>query len=258
LFSGRGEYNHGVIVEVQHRSGSKRSFMKDCRAILNTAVGNTIEDSPLKPCPNMDLDCLREVRSTYDVSQELEIPFNLLLDEHLDANILGIECLCSMIDISVSTRDTAVRFVTNMFSNNEVLNKIFSIVQKSSLPKIISKEEETNRRLRFLTMLMLSKTFHLLKQDQYLVNALQEFPSFVDEIVPLLVDELNNAKHNPQNATIAAKNLTYLTSISTDAKNKAREGGAEMAVSHANEYGMKFHSSLAIESEYCALALKCQ
>jgi len=258
LFSGRGEYNHGVIVEVQHRSGSKRSFKKDCRAILNTAVGNTIEDSPLKPCPNMDLDCLREVRSTYDVSQELEIPFNLLLDDHLDANILGIECLCSMIDISVSTRDTAVRFVTNMFSNNEVLNKIFSIVQKSSLPKIISKEEETNRRLRFLTMLMLSKTFHLLKQDQSLVNALQEFPSFVDEIVPLLVDELNNAKHNPQNATIAAKNLTYLTSISTDAKNKAREGGAEMAISHANEYGIKFHSSLAIESEYCALALKCQ
>lgn len=254
LFSGRGEYNHGVIVEVQHRSGSKLSFKRDCRAILNSAAGNNVDEPPPKPCPNMDLNCLREVRCTYDVSQELEIPFNLLLDDKLEANILGIECLCSMIDLSVSTRDVAVRFVSNMFSNSEVLNKIFSIMQISSLPK----EVETNRRLRFLTMLMLSKTFHLLKQDQSLVNAFQEFPSFVDEIIPLLVDELNNAQQDPQNATVAAKNLTYLASISTDAKNKAREGGAEIAISHASEYGVKFHSSLAIESEYCALALKCQ
>jgi len=272
LYSGRGDYNHGIIVEVQRRSGSSPSFTKDCAAVLDAAEGSVCEESPLaKPLrPVEELACVKDLfikpRMLGEPSVETDvtqIPFDLLTDNRLDANILGMDCLCSLTDVNYSTQDMAVQVSQNIFSssNRKIVEKILSIMRDDRCP-IDEEDPDADStlysKLRLLALTVIVNILSLTKIDSNLIN-IKSQSVFDDDLISVLVECLKNSQGHCFEASIAAKGLSILFSSAycPDAKKKMQHIGGVAALYQAHEYGSKYHSSLAKETEICLHALEC-
>lgn len=260
LFSGNKEFSDGVIVELQRRSGSNASFMKDCRAILDASDGDYGSDSN-RPnlCTVEDMASLKNV----DIPQEndtLSKAVELILGDRLDGNVLGMEYLCTLTDLKKSSRKMVTKVSHDLVEKKlHAFEKIFHSVRT-----YYYEEDNLTTEAEFLSKLRnnaLQVLLNLFDADSLLgLNLMRDMrnrPILIDDLVNVFSNEIKNAHYRPHDALIAAKCLASLVKISLDAKKKAREEGCISALIQAKDFGSKFHSSLEAESACCLHSLEC-
>jgi len=272
LYSGRGEYNHGVIVEVQRRSGSSPTFTKDCTAILDAAeVSCSTKPMPQKPlCPVSDLNCIKDLLVKPHFSSKVpvetdatESSFGLLLENRLDANILGMDSLCNLTDVQYTAIDVATDTAKKMFSseNQEITEKILSIIRDSNGISVdeddLSIESPIYSKLRSLALTFMVNILNLTKIDSNLINIIKSQSVFDEDFVLILVGCLRNSQENCVDASIASKGLAILlsSSFAHDTKSKVSRAGGLDVLYQANEHGSNYHLLLSKGTESCLSAL---
>jgi len=270
LFAGRNEYKNGVIVEVQRRSGGSLSFHRDCRAVLDSAEGldfalGTEEDSSPKSClSSLQLSkTIQDVETTQELLKEtssgaLEIASDLLKKDRIDANILGMESLICLTDCS-----KAGLGIAKIVSRNIILDEnsaglrtiIMRFVSISSEDK--SDQNEFRQRLHNLALHVLSNALLVTSKEGLLQREIQEHKWFADHLIPVLINELKDARNRPHDALLAAKAMFTLINISPDMRSKAIEIGAKNILTNARDHGISSHACLATETERCVSTLEC-
>lgn len=267
LYAGRGDFKHGVIVEVQRRSGSGISFMQDCRAVLDAAEGYYAGGDPdlYETCPISELQCIKEMKQDDEVrrndfAQALKLAMDLLASEGEDSHLLGIDHLSVLTDVNKTNKEDAITAAKSIVSERN--RNAFE-----TMSTLILNEHETDAendsgtdlscKARNLVLLVFSNVFHLAKSDAHLQKLITNHAWFVDQLVPVIVEDLKNANISPHDASLAARSLSTLSVFSVEAKSKARDNGALMALSEACEFGHGNHEALAKVSEHCIMALQC-
>lgn len=262
LYSGRGEYKHGVIVEVQRRSGSCLSFMKDCHAILNAAEGDYGDDSLLpKLTPVQDLKCLQNAHVPQE-TESFKKALELLMEDRLDANVLGMDYLSSLTDSTKSSEDVVVEVAKNILNGAslKVLEKIvhsihynYNAVEEDDLPS----EAHFYQKLRNHAMNVLLNLIRISSElDSGLFLKIKNHPSLMDDFLNILINDLKDAQQRPHDAFAAAKSLALILEISS-VHDKVRKEDCIIALNKAKNHGSKYHLSLASESLKILHALKC-
>ena len=129
LYVGRGEYKHGVIVEVQRRFGTSNSFHDDTMAILNAAEGKDlpqgITQTPSLGSNNLPLVEDKSGSRLENNVSSLDMISNMLNHKERDAHFLALQTLSSMTDSAKMGRKTPGILVANR------PNGIFKIEQYS-------------------------------------------------------------------------------------------------------------------------------
>lgn len=267
LYSGRGAYDHGVIVEIQKRSGFSPDFKKDCTAILDAAeVSCSTKPVLHKPlCPVSELKCIKDILAKPQipvVTDLTENPFGLVMGNRLDANILGMESLCNLTDVQYTTIDDAVDVAKKIFSsdNQEITEKILSILKDDGLPMDedeLDVESPIYSKLRSLALTLLVNILNLTKIDTNLINNIKSQSVFNDDFVLVLLGCLKNVQGHCVEASTAAKGLSILLSsaFALDTENQVNHIGGLNVLYQANEHGSQYHSLLSKETESCLNAL---
>lgn len=233
LYTGRGEYHHGIIVEVQRRFGFSNSFHNETQAILDAAVGKTPPppvSSSLPLPPPVVSDAEEDDYDPADGASALDMVAKMLNHPGYDSTYLGLQTLSSLTDSS-KIGNTTARKVANalMQIDNQVGNKVLSII-------LDSKDDEMYK-LRTLAMTILANVMHTVEF---------KIPQVVlDQIRPVLVRELKSANQNPRLAVQAARCVECLL--------PADEHGGDLydALQVAEEAGMARHSGLQRQAQAC-------
>lgn len=268
LYSGRGEYCHGVIVEVQRRSGNSLSLKKDCNAIFDAAKGIRSKETPRKPLrPVREMSFFNGLPSKPAFTTEPDITqnaFDLIMENSLDTNILGMESLCTLTDLNHSTQTAVFEVSAGILSSNrKILAKILSTMKNdndvNNEGDYIDNESPHFCKLRSLALTVIVNILNLAKLDSNFIINLRSQPLFVDDVLSVLVECVKNPKGHFFEATIASKGLSALLSseLHHSVKQKLQEIGGVAALGDANVYGLKYHSLLAKETELCLNAFEC-
>lgn len=263
LYAGRGDFKHGVIVEVQRRNGSGISFMQDCRAVLDAAEEYYSGADPglFEAYQVSELECVKGDRKARqkDFEHALTLAFSLLQSGREDCHLLAIDSLSALTDLSKTDKDDAIVAAKSIISedNRIAFETMSSFLNERRTDEEIEGGPNISCKARNLVLLVLSNIFHLAESDARLQDSITSRSWFVDQLVPIIVEDLKNANGSPHDAHLAAKSLSTLSVFSAEAKRKAREIGALMALSGASEFGHGNHKALAKESEHCTKALQC-
>ena len=200
LYSGRGEYNHGIIVEVQRRFGTSNSFHSDATAILDAAKGNDLQRdlSPTTHSASSNLPLVEDNSgSSVESSSSLALIAKMFSNEERDVHFLALQTLTSMTDIAKIGRNTARSVAEQLFvfDNDHVVDaKILSL--------IIDKQDDYDIfKLRTMALAIVANCFEAVEG---------RIPTMLKEQLrrPLL-HELRSAQENPRNAVHAARILYF-------------------------------------------------
>eukprot|EP00586_Coscinodiscus_wailesii_P019977 CAMPEP_0172516020 /NCGR_PEP_ID=MMETSP1066-20121228/272699_1 /TAXON_ID=671091 /ORGANISM="Coscinodiscus wailesii, Strain CCMP2513" /LENGTH=489 /DNA_ID=CAMNT_0013297333 /DNA_START=220 /DNA_END=1692 /DNA_ORIENTATION=+ len=283
LFLGTDEYNTGIIVEIQRRKGSAISFMRDCRAILNSAEGEEWEpqvyhmNSIKQPIQEMDIFKHMKIRGIgiEEAMEQQELSIDHVIDHlrrlfrHNDkANngILGLEYLRALTDQTKTSIETSQNIIKSILNNKniEVLNNIISIVQFNIALYPGNNGSDDHRfatlaKLRHLALAVLSNILEVTSANAGGIERLLENNSwFIEGFIPILIHLLKQSKSHPHDSFLAAKALHLLVYASEEAKFKAHDvGGALGAIDEAIQFGKSHHILLAEESARCKISLEC-
>merc|ERR1711862_879591 len=190
--------------------------------------------------------------------------FDLIMENCLDANILGMESICALTDVNHSSHSVVFQVSSEILSSNRnILTKIMSIVTKDT---IFNTEEDyvdiecyLYPKLRGLALTVIVNILNLSKIDSNFINIIRSQPLLLDDILSVLVRSVKNPRGRFTEATIAAKGLSVLLSseLHCSVKQKLQQTGGVAALDDAHDYGVKYHSLLASETESCLNSFEC-
>lgn len=268
LFSGKDSFSHGVIVEVQRRGGSSYHFHRICRAILDASknCASTILPAPALKRP-VDLIKNEDIEKGAhgDAMRALEITSDLLQKDRIDANLLGMESLEALTDplkTSAAMALTASKSIICEAEKSEIRDAIASLVQFGIMSldddeETCAQEDRLRKELRSRALIVLSNALRVVAQGGFLKSALRKQAWFVDQLIPILVDEIREAKRSPHDAFSATKCLNTLFSFSEEARQKAVSLGAMDIITEARDFGVLTHAFLAGEAKLSVSVLEC-
>lgn len=261
----------GFVVELQRRSGSGITFHRAARAVLCAAQGQATRTPPLRARPSMHraVPAALNVAMRRDIDEEIERAGDLLRKDRLDANILGVESLRFLTDIS-SNHDAALYVAKKLFHGNEDAGcheAVASLVRSWRLHGEDAEEicddltENYYATMHSHALVVLSNCLNALAQTGELLVALRSKNIFLsDDIISSLVKEVASAETRPHNACHALRSLNALMGVSDELQARAAELGAARATGLALNEGACEHSMLASESELAMARLqtKCR
>lgn len=198
VYRGQDVYSHGVIVEVQRRSGASLLFVQDSQAILDAVQGKIPEkprtsdvEAPLVSDTEDDNDDAKVALSSLNFVEKM------LAYDRSDATLLGLQTLSSLTDPAKMGTGTSFSVSTAIVtSGNIVGEKIFSMIT-SRRPN----EDELDEQYD----LAISITAHVLR------NIKGDISSFHREALrPILIRDLEKADKKPQRSYTAARCLEPL------------------------------------------------
>jgi hypothetical protein len=244
LFRGRGDYEHGVIVEVQRRSGSSVSFMRDCRAILDAADGEIVDERPSYEVPPIP-EALKKVDIPICMPNSTTIAAGLLKKHDNESKILGTELLCFDTDYTKTDMKTALAITKSIFDEkSSILQTITPIIET---PKFEQNEDDSYEKLYFLTLQLFNNLVYAAKEGGILLEIVYKYSWFMDKFVPLLIDIIKNCASQLQVATLAAKTLNCLASASAELRNTTERLGVSSMYMDISHYASCHHADLAQE-----------
>lgn len=232
LYRGRGQYNHGVIVEVQRRFGTSINFHSDTQAILDSAEGKTPSPPPSKPAtlplgPQDDNYSPSAGSSLGMVARMLNFP-------GYDAQYLALQTLTSLTDPAKMGYVTAKTVSTELMTSTttDVGAKLLMLILSS--PK--AQEESFDQRVMAMGVL---------------ANVLQVVGGDVPEAIkmqlrPVMKQDLRKAESNPRLATIAARCIEHLIDNDRSASDIYHD-----ALEAAYQVGNDRHAGLMRQAERC-------
>jgi len=232
LYRGRGQYSHGIIVEVQRRFGTSINFHSDTKAILDSAEGKTPSPPPSKPAtlplgPQDDNYSPSAGSSLGMVARMLNFP-------GYDAQYLALQTLTSLTDPAKMGYVTAKTVSTELMtsSSTEVGAKLLMLILSS--PKV---QDETFDQ-RVMAMGVLANVLQVVAGD---------IPEGIKmQLRPVMKQDLRKAESNPRLATIAARCIEYLIDNDHSASDIYHD-----ALEAAYQVGNDRHAGLMRQAERC-------
>jgi len=270
LFAGEATAQEPIIVELQRRSGSPRSFMRVSKKILDAAEGAEIEPDKVPARRKMPLcilktpvskmKCLQKIdqqdphkRVDVGIKKSLE----MLRSKKKDINSLGLENLCFMTDPLKTQPDMALMSCKAMLLGDywtEIRDEIGEMLQSDAfLPEEFENHpcKEVFNKCRHLAIVFLTNVLALTSQDGCLENAVQNQKWFREFLIPSLLDEMKRFEISSNNAYEATCGLTFLAKCSDVARRTMKENSAVDDLQLANHFAMYNHDLLASETETC-------
>ena len=232
LYRGQEHYSHGIIVEVQRRSGASNLFSPDTRAILEGAQGKA-SSPPL--LTSAEIPMVSDTEDDYDDSSaslaSLDFCAKMLNHDAYGPNLLGMQTLSSLTDPAKMGMSTSMKVSQALVEpNNEVGAKVFSII----VDKKTTEEEEG---LRTLAMSVLANVVHAVNGN---ISSMMR-----EALRPVLLQEIRNAPRTPQMAYLAAKCLEPLIQEDHNASD------FYSVLDKAQNVGEARHAGLRDEAEKC-------
>jgi hypothetical protein len=200
LYSGRGEYSHGVVVEVQRRFGTSNSFHNDTVAILNAAEGKELQQNVAQTpyLGSSNLPLLEDYAgSPVEINaSSLAMISKMLKHKERDAHFLALQTLMSMTDSGKIGRNTARSVAEELFvlDSDCVATKILSLI-------LDKQDDDDIFKLRTMALAVVANAFESVDG---------RFPKILkDQLRRTLLHELRSAKENTRNAVHAARILYF-------------------------------------------------
>jgi hypothetical protein len=200
LYGGRGEYEHGIIVEVQRRFGTSNSFYNDTVAILNAAEGKGLQPTttPLSSSDGNNIPLVDDdLEYTADGTSSLEMISKMFNYQEIDAHLLALQTLVSLTDVNKMGNKTARAVSKELFrleNDNVVGAKVLSLI-------VDKQEEDDTFKLRSLALNVAANAFEAV-DGQYAMM-------LKEQLRRVLLHELRSAKDNPRNAVYAARIIKF-------------------------------------------------
>lgn len=306
----------GVLVELQRVSGDYLSFMYDCRAILDAAEGKDVimdnQDAMMNnhhhclknnkaiylrlPVSEMSFACKDDIVLRHDHKTEqddediINITSELLSSHQSDSNMLGMESLVSLLDVTVTSKSTALlaakRLVCTRHQSDDGHFSLHNYVMSLIIYDVDHEDEDNNdddssleedatspiklslnasiaehtRRLRTYALSSLSNALALLYSENILCDTISASSKewYASVLIPRLIDNVKCAASNPHDATLAARCLASLAKCSHvfSSKMKACDGcndvgGCMSALRRAGEIGRDNFELLLRDCELC-------
>jgi hypothetical protein len=232
MYRGRGQYCHGIIVEVQRRFGTSINFHSDTKAILDSAEGKTPAPPPSKPAtlplgPQDDNYSPCAGSSLGMVARMLNFP-------GYDAQYLALQTLTSLTDPAKMGYVTAKSVSTELMTSNstDVGAKLLMLILSS--PK--AQEETFDQRV--MAMGVLANVLQVVAGD---------VPEHIKaQVRPVMKQDLRKAESNPRLATIAARCIEHLIDNDRSASDIYHD-----ALEAAYQVGNDRHAGLMRQAERC-------
>jgi hypothetical protein len=243
LYRGRGQYDHGVIVEVQRRFGSSLVFHSDTQAILEAAQGK-----PMPPPPVMtSMNNLPEVSDDEDddddddylsppsADSSLAMVDKMLSLPGFDSQFLGLQTLSSLVDPEKLTLSTARGVSSKLLkTDSSVGHKVFSII-------VSRKTDESSMTLRNMTLNIVANS----------MRSCGTVPEFLREpLRPVLLEDLKDSEKHPNTALLAAKVIEYFIRGDHDATE------LNEVFEIARKVGESKHANLEHQAQKCIAAIR--
>lgn len=229
LYSGRGEFSHGIIVEVQRRFGTSTTFYEETRAILDAAEGKVPPPPPPLSTGSIPLAGVDDTTpSPVQPSDSLVMISELLNHSGHDSTFLALQMLVSLTDASkmgAATAEAVSNELLRLDDSNEVAGNIFSLLMDKSGDSDVYK-------LRSLTFHAVANA---LRSVQGKVSSLLE-----EQLCMFIVDALQDAEKSPRVAYQAARMAEYFN------KNELRS-----PLETALAVGQKRHAALERQAQMC-------
>jgi len=270
LFTGEAKAQEPIIVELQRRSGSPRSFMRVSKKILDAVEGAEIEPEKVPARKKMPLcilktpvskmKCLKKI-DKQDPHKMVEIgikkSLEMLGSKKKDVNSLGLENLCFMTDPLKIQPDMALMSCKAMLLGDhwtEIRDEIGTMLQSDAF---LSEEFENYpckvvfNKCRHLAIVFLTNVLALTSQDGCLENAVQNQKWFTEFLIPSLLNEMKSFEISSNNAYEATCGLTFLAKCSDVARRTMKENSAVDDLQLTNHFAMYNHDLLASETKTC-------
>jgi len=262
LYRGRGEYSHGIIVEVQRRSGSDLSYIQDVYAILDAVEGKKVEDCGLEIAP---IYCEEnEVISNMDDEGEISI-------ENSVASLQVIsDILCSQGGnaggLTVERRDFAMASLSSLTSlermgqravhlSNELIKSEAHADLRNFVFTNLSQDPKQNpQRLIIYSLEILANVANCSRSPSRLVDLLSQNEY---SIYHELIHNIENAPSNPREADLSCvilKNVCLSQAITNSMPRNFRER-LFAALTNAVNFGGVCHAELQGHSQQCLDAM---
>ena len=198
LYRGRGEYNHGIIVEVQRRFGYALDFHEITEAILNGAMGLPTEATPMVASNTLPLVSDTEdeyVPPPSSGASSLKMISKMFSANGYDSYHLALQTLESLTDASRMGAATALSVSQELLNpDNDVGSKVV---------ELIVKKDEDMFNLQVMALKIVANALTALKG---------QIPDMLRELLrPVLLKELQKAgSSNLLAAEQAARCFQYL------------------------------------------------
>lgn len=233
VYRGQEIYSHGVIVEVQRRSGASVLFVQDSQAILDVVQGKQPEP------PRMSNAETPLVSDTEDDNDDTKVALSSLnfvekmLDyDRSDATLLGLQTLSSLTDPDKMGIGTSSSVSTALVTEGNVVGgKVFMMITARR-----PIEDELDEQYD----LAMSITANVLR------NVDGDISSFYREALrPILIRDLEKAEKKPQRSYTAARCLEPLI-----AKDHC-VSDLYVALETAKNVGEARHNALRVQADKC-------
>jgi hypothetical protein len=196
LYRGRGEYHHGIIVEVQRRFGTSNSFYNDTMAILNAAEGKEFQQN-IQQSNNLPLLDDFSGSTVESDGSSLAMISKMMTCKERDAHFLALQTLTSMTDSAKIGRNTARSVAEALYVNNNdfgIGNKVVSLI-------IDKQEVDDVFKLRTMALAVVANAFEAV--DGHFPKILKE------QLRRTILHELRSSAENTRNAVHAARILYF-------------------------------------------------
>lgn len=236
LYSGRGEYSHGIIVEVQRRFGTSNSFHDHVMAILDAAEGkesaankNNVAANATSNIPFVE----DESESTLECTSSLDMISKMFNNPTPDTQFLALQTLSSLTDASKIGQKTAQKVSNELFrhdSDNVAGAKVLSLI-------IDKKDDGEDRfKLRTLALNITANAFEAVGGKYGIM--------LKEQLRQALISELRSAEKNPRNAVYAARIIKFFV---------PEDNGSDMisALELANNVGVLRNAQLEKCTQVC-------
>jgi len=254
------EAGQPVVVEVQRRSGSAASFMRSCRAILNSAEGKETETPQMKGPPSFkkpigQMKCLEGiagVQKEQESKDAFEKAVELLRSEELDINVLGMEDLVLLTDTEKTSGPTALYVSKNIVTEEDYIREVVTReLERNVFPESDLVSDKMEEKMQKLALKLLTNAFDVTAKNGSLKDAVGSQEWFSECVIPLLMTQMKSANDSPNAACMAACAMKSLLSCSHDALRYVDELGGAEAFLEARTVGEKVHEKLATEAAEC-------
>eukprot|EP00586_Coscinodiscus_wailesii_P003877 CAMPEP_0172480948 /NCGR_PEP_ID=MMETSP1066-20121228/6479_1 /TAXON_ID=671091 /ORGANISM="Coscinodiscus wailesii, Strain CCMP2513" /LENGTH=339 /DNA_ID=CAMNT_0013242787 /DNA_START=231 /DNA_END=1250 /DNA_ORIENTATION=+ len=235
----------GVIVEVQRMSGCAYSFSGIYRSIIRACNGVAMEERhkvlPKLILPTQIDSTLRMQRC--DVSNALEAVRALVGKDDIETNLLGMESLVILTDMSKTAKDEVICVAKAIFDDVTIRDRV--------LMPIMSHDVETKHGSqcilhRYALNVLLNALIVFLSMGR-LGDVVRKHGYMGADLVSVLLKHVQRCETKPHDACLSIKCLVALMNVA-ELKDVAMRCGIQQIMQESHSVGECHHSFLRRES----------
>lgn len=255
LYAGKGDFNHGTIVEVMKRRGTANNYHEIISSIFKSSQGQVISKVFKLNIDDIDFGefgiDINDEESRQNSLRTIKICSDMIQEGSSNGVVLGLERLSTLVDSAKLGTAAALRNSEILLQSEQgefIRNTIATLIEHKRLPRgPIDFDVYEANRIRKLSYVILSNTLRALFDKGRLsdIFAIGVHNWFVEDLIGFLVQDIKCAEENPHEAYMASSCLVSVVKVHEGAMKNAQELGASVALSFAQSVGNSCHKRLS-------------